>query len=261
MAISYPTSLDTLTNPTATDKRNSPSHALQHANANDAIEAKVGIDSSAVATSLDYLLKNTSSSNPGHKHTLANGATDVTKTAAQLNAVDPSGALIMWAGSSSTPPTGWLVCDGTAISRTTYSGLYAVIGTTFGTGDGSTTFNLPDMRDRFVVGAGTTYSRNDKGGAATANLAHTHTTGDHALTTAELASHSHAPGGDATLFLTDGTTAVSPALGTGSAYAKRTATGTAGSGTAHNHGATGSGGSSTQSILPPYIGIYFIIKT
>lgn len=60
MAINFPTSLDTLTNPTASDFLNSPSHSGQHSNANDileALEAKVGIDSSAVTTSHDYLLR------------------------------------------------------------------------------------------------------------------------------------------------------------------------------------------------------------
>lgn len=51
-----------------------------------------------------------------------------------------------------TPPTGWLECDGSPISRTTYSVLFAVIGTTHGIGDGSTTFNLPDYRGRFLRG-------------------------------------------------------------------------------------------------------------
>ena len=49
-------------------------------------------------------------------------------------------------------PDGWLECDGTAISRTTYSELYAVVGTTYGNGDGSTTFNLPDFAGKTIVG-------------------------------------------------------------------------------------------------------------
>ena len=72
MSTNFPTSLDALTNPISTDPVTSPSHAGQHANANDAIEAleaKVGVDSSAVTTSLDYKLKSTSSTDPGHKHT------------------------------------------------------------------------------------------------------------------------------------------------------------------------------------------------
>jgi microcystin-dependent protein len=68
-------------------------------------------------------------------------------------------------------PSGWLECDGQAISRTTYSALYAAIGTTWGSGDGSTTFNLPDLRGRSLIGAnGTTVNVGDFGGAATITL-------------------------------------------------------------------------------------------
>jgi microcystin-dependent protein len=52
----------------------------------------------------------------------------------------------------STAPTGWLKCNGAAISRTTYAKLFAVTGTTYGVGDGSTTFNLPDLRGEFIRG-------------------------------------------------------------------------------------------------------------
>jgi microcystin-dependent protein len=65
----------------------------------------------------------------------------------------PVGSMQMYAGS--TQPTGWLFCDGTAVSRTSFSNLFAVIGVAFGAGDGSTTFNLPDMRSRMPIGAGT----------------------------------------------------------------------------------------------------------
>lgn len=60
------------------------------------------------------------------------------------------GSMLMWA--TNTPPTGWLICDGSAISRTTYSQLFTLIGTTFGAGNGSTTFNLPDMRGMVPIG-------------------------------------------------------------------------------------------------------------
>ena len=95
MAITYPTTIDSLTNPSSTDTLDSPSHSDQHADINDAVEAleaKVGVDSSAVATSVDYKLTNTSSSNPGHKHTLANGATDVTSSTEELNKLDGTDA-------------------------------------------------------------------------------------------------------------------------------------------------------------------------
>lgn len=78
MSTSFPTSLDSFTNPTGTDILGNASpalvHSTQHANINDsvaALETKLGVDGSAVATSIDYLLKNASSSNPGHKHTYA----------------------------------------------------------------------------------------------------------------------------------------------------------------------------------------------
>lgn len=71
-----------------------------------------------------------------------------------INNAIPTGEIRMYGGAAA--PTGWLLCDGSAVSRTTYSELFAVLSTTFGTGDGSTTFNLPDFRGIFPKGAGTT---------------------------------------------------------------------------------------------------------
>ena len=65
----------------------------------------------------------------------------------------PTGSYIQFAGSQA--PAGFLVCNGGEISRTTYSNLFAVIGTTYGSGDGSTTFNLPNLTDRFLQGSTT----------------------------------------------------------------------------------------------------------
>ena len=62
----------------------------------------------------------------------------------------PTGIVQFFAGSSA--PKGWLVCDGSAVSRTEYDELFEVIGTTYGAGDGSTTFNLPNLIDRFAEG-------------------------------------------------------------------------------------------------------------
>lgn len=62
----------------------------------------------------------------------------------------PSGAVMYFAGQ--TAPTGWLKANGAAVSRTAYAALFAAIGTTYGTGDGRTTFNLPDLRGEFVRG-------------------------------------------------------------------------------------------------------------
>lgn len=63
------------------------------------------------------------------------------------------GMVTPYAGSSA--PSGWLICDGSAINRTTYSTLFGVTSTTYGIGDGSTTFNIPDLRSRLPIGAGT----------------------------------------------------------------------------------------------------------
>ena len=68
----------------------------------------------------------------------------------QAQAYLPSGMVLYFA--NSTVPTGWLQCDGSAVSRTTYANLYAAIGTVYGAGDGSTTFNLPDTRGQFIRG-------------------------------------------------------------------------------------------------------------
>lgn len=69
------------------------------------------------------------------------------------NNMIPTGIVQAFAGT--TTPQGWLLCDGSAVSRTDYADLYAVIGDTYGAGDGSTTFNLPDLVDKFVEGSAT----------------------------------------------------------------------------------------------------------
>jgi len=76
--------------------------------------------------------------------------TNKTYVDAQNAIWSPIGKVDMFAGNSA--PTGWLECDGAAVSRTTYAALYAVIGTVWGAGDGSTTFNVPDLRGEFVRG-------------------------------------------------------------------------------------------------------------
>lgn len=65
----------------------------------------------------------------------------------------PSGVLVPFAGGSA--PTGWLLCDGSAVSRSTYADLFTAIGVAYGSGNGSTTFNVPDTRGRMLTGKGT----------------------------------------------------------------------------------------------------------
>jgi microcystin-dependent protein len=79
-----------------------------------------------------------------------NGATSggvAVATATEVAAAVPAGSVVQFA--RNTAPTGWLKANGAAVSRTTYATLFAAIGTTFGVGDGSTTFNLPDLRGYF----------------------------------------------------------------------------------------------------------------
>jgi len=97
-----------------------------------------------------------------------------------------TGTVVDFAGS--TAPTGWLLCDGSEVSRTTYAALFAVIGTTYGSGDGSTTFNLPDARGKATVG----YKSGDSDFGALGNVA----AGEkrHTLTAEEsgIPAHNHA---------------------------------------------------------------------
>lgn len=88
----------------------------------------------------------------------------------------PIGSIVAYAGSSA--PTGWVLCDGTAISRTTYATLFAAISTNFGVGDGSSTFNVPDLRGRVIVG------KDDMGGVAASRV----TSGGEGLNAGSLAA-------------------------------------------------------------------------
>lgn len=159
-----------------------------------------------------------------------------------------SGFLMMYAGSAA--PSGWLFCDGSAVSRSTYAALFAVIGTTYGAGDGSTTFNLPDLRGRVPVGVGTGTGGGASGtglptgGAALTAISRATWKGEetHTLVTAELAAHTHGVPKETT------GSAVKSLRGTnwdGSSVENTTSTG---SGTAHNN-------------IQPVIGVNFIIKT
>jgi microcystin-dependent protein len=123
---------------------------------------------------------------------------------ATIQLLAPTGAINAYAGSIA--PTGWLLCDGAAVSRATYADLFALIGTTYGVGDGTTTFNLPDMKGRVIVGkaaTGTFAALNNKGGAETHTLvtgempSHAHTA-DGDLTAASAGGHSHTADGDLT---------------------------------------------------------------
>jgi len=85
-------------------------------------------------------------------------------TTATANSLTPAGTIITFGGTSA--PTGYLACDGSEVSRTTYSALFSALSTTWGVGDGSSTFNVPNLQGAFLRGAGTqTYTNAYDGGS------------------------------------------------------------------------------------------------
>lgn len=109
------------------------------------------------------------------------------------SAVVPTGSVITFAGA--TCPTGYVTADGSAISRTTYSGLYTVVGTAHGTGDGSTTFNLPDYRGRFLRGIdGSAGNDPDKTGRTAMATGGNSGNNIGSVQSDEFASHNHGSG-------------------------------------------------------------------
>jgi microcystin-dependent protein len=173
----------------------------------------------------------------GATGTLAGGFMNQTATSYPASAGAITGEFRMW--STASAPTGWLSCDASAVSRATYAALFAVIGTSYGVGDGSTTFNLPDFRGRSPCGTGT----GDATGATAHALATKAGAETHVLTTAEMPAHIHttqvrAAGGGSPTTYQAGVSNTGGALDTGST----------GSDTAH-------------SILHPVLPVLFIIKT
>jgi microcystin-dependent protein len=168
--------------------------------------------------------------------------TQLATTAFATAAISPfTGSMLMWP--TATPPTGFLICNGQTASRATYAALFAIVGTLFGAGDGSTTFTLPNYTDRMPIGAGSLYVANSLGGSKDAILvSHTHSITD--------PGHLHQSRGEvggslrgfgATDFDNTNTFDTSTAF--------------------TNISIIPVGVSATNANLPPYLGIFFIIKT
>lgn len=101
---------------------------------------------------------------------------------------EPPGTIKMYGGSSA--PTGYFICDGAAVSRTTYSALFAITGTAYGVGNGTTTFNLPDLQQRFPLGKATSGTGSTLGGTGGA-IDHLHTVDPASTSTSSNGAHTH----------------------------------------------------------------------
>ncbi len=164
-----------------------------------------------------------------------------------------TGEIKMWA--ASTAPAGYMLCDGSAVSRTVYATLYAVIGTTYGSGDGSTTFNLPNFTNRLPVGAGGLYSNGSTGGSKDAIVvSHSHS----ATSTVTDPGHTHTYKYTSSI-TSGGVHAIEDGPLTTSAASGAINSNTTGVTVATSVGTTGSSG--TDANMPPYLGVRFIIKT
>lgn len=213
--------------------------------------------------------------NPNDTYALdVNGTANATSIFQANALLVPTGSVMQYAGGSA--PTGWLICDGSAVSRTTYATLFAVISTTYGVGDGSTTFNLPNTQGKSVFGynSGDTSfdALGETGGSKTTTLttnelpAHTHTgTTDsdgahtHSITDP---GHTHALSNDEVVASGVGSTVANRDEGTGETTGSSTTGISIVSGGAHTHTfTTGSSGSGNSfSLLNPYIVFNYIIK-
>ena len=173
----------------------------------------------------------------------------------------PTATIVPW--SKSAVPTGFLECDGAAVSRTTYSALFSAIGTTYGAGDGSSTFNTPDLANNVPVGKSNNKALASTGGANTVSVTATGNVGgstaNATLSTAQLASHSHSGGANAG-GVSPGNPSQTSAPSQQSSFGN---TGAAGSGQGHSHNmsATFSGSAVNAAIVQPYLTLIYIIKT
>ena len=171
-----------------------------------------------------------------------------------------TGIVVPW-GSASIP-SGFLLCDGTAVSRSTYAALFAIISTTYGIGDGTTTFNVPDLRDRTICGVS---SGNSKALAQTVGANTVTPTGNIAgstgattLSSAQIPSHSH------TIQVLVGGAMSPSGISTGTppeSGLSASSTSNAGSGQSHDHALSANFSGSANSVLQPTLVLNYIIKT
>ena len=173
----------------------------------------------------------------------------------------PTATIVPW--SSSSVPTGFLECNGAAVSRSTYSALFVIVGTTYGAGDGASTFNLPDLQDNVAMGKSGTKALASTGGANTVAASGTvgGSTANATLTEAQLASHSHSVNQVAATSFGGPTTAIRIVTDGSNAAIVNLNTANTGSGTGHSHNMSATFTGSATSVVQPYLTIIYIIKT
>jgi len=169
----------------------------------------------------------------------------------------PTATIVPW--SDTSVPSGFLECNGQAVSRSTYAALFAVVSTTYGSGNGSTTFNVPDLKDNATAGRSNSKALASTGGAntvtSTGNVGGS--TANATLSTPQMGNHNH-PGGVG-FFKTN----FPPQLGVGGPgqFAVGANTGNAGSGSGHDHNMSANFTGDATSIVQPYLTLMYIIKT
>ncbi len=183
----------------------------------------------------------------------------------------PAGTILQYAGAE--PPNGWLLCDGSAVNRASHAGLFAVLGTLYGGGDGSTTFNLPDFRGRVAVGCDnmgvgsanrlTSAQADVLGGYGGAELVTpagsvslSGTVGSTTLSTTQIPSHTHTLGWETE------NRGGTKGFRCGQIVNGSLVTDAAGGGGSHTHSFSGSGELTGTSIdiTQPWLAINYIIK-
>jgi microcystin-dependent protein len=183
-------------------------------------------------------------------------ATKYDYSGANLTGIEgiPTATIVPW--SDSSIPSGFLECNGANVSRSTYSALFAIVGTTYGAGDGSSTFGLPNLQDNVPVGKSNNKALGSTGGANTVQKSGNvgGSTANATLSESQLASHSHNYKGQGTPGGNPGILYHNP----GSAQKSFSNTGS-GSGHSHNMSATFTGDST--SVVQPYLTVIYIIKT
>ena len=169
----------------------------------------------------------------------------------------PTATIVPW--SSASVPSGFLECNGQTVSRSTYAALFAIVGTTYGAGDGSSTFGLPDLQDNVPIGKSNNKALASTGGAntvtSTGNVGGS--TANATLSTPQLAPHSHPGGASQSQGRYQSINSLPGTYRAGNTGS----TGGAGSGGGHSHNMSANFSGDATSVLQPYLTVIYIIKT